>query len=246
MKKNAFFLLLIITINVGGQNIYQYDLLNRVTSVVLSNGNQIQYNYDALGNRIARTITYTRPPVQSFVNVTVSTGQAKCFEAAQTLSIAGNGTTFLVQSGANVTLVAGQKISLFPGTTSQNAGYLHGYITTNGQFCAILKSENTGPTAKENDQATAPEETGLSSSGDVSFKVFPNPTTGVFTLDLSDDPNGTLVNVQIYNLTPCIIIEKNIYKGKLHEFSLAGQIPGMFLVRVTQLGETGLMKIIKY
>ncbi len=39
------------------QSNYQFDFLNRLTAVTLSNGTQIQYTYDELGNRISKTIS---------------------------------------------------------------------------------------------------------------------------------------------------------------------------------------------
>ena len=82
-------------------------------------------------------------------------------------------------------------------------------------------------------------------SGDSFFKVFPNPTTGNFTLELSSEPDGTLVKVQCYNLLGALIMEKEFYTGKLHEFTLVDQKPGLYVLKVQQNAEIGMQKIIR-
>jgi hypothetical protein len=77
------------------------------------------------------------------------------------------------------------------------------------------------------------------------FKVFPNPTTGNFILELSSEPYGTLVKVQCYNLVGSLIMEKEFYNGKQHELTLSDQKPGLYVLKVIQNEATGMQKIIK-
>lgn len=57
MKNITILLLLLLTIKIYGQNSYTYDNLNRLKTATLSNGTQIQYTYDELGNRLTKTQT---------------------------------------------------------------------------------------------------------------------------------------------------------------------------------------------
>lgn len=57
MKNITLLLFLFITIKFYGQNTYTYDNLNRLKTATLSNGTQIQYTYDELGNRTIKGVT---------------------------------------------------------------------------------------------------------------------------------------------------------------------------------------------
>ena len=60
--KNSILLSLILSVfilNIAAQNSisYQYDNLNRLTAVVYSDGSSISYTYNALGDRLSKTVT---------------------------------------------------------------------------------------------------------------------------------------------------------------------------------------------
>ncbi len=77
------------------------------------------------------------PAIVSLENVSMGSGQNSCFNAAQTIYIAGNGTTFSVQSGGSAMMIAGHNILYRPSTHIASGAYMHGYITTNGQYCVF-------------------------------------------------------------------------------------------------------------
>jgi hypothetical protein len=68
-------------------------------------------------------------------NITIANGHDTCFNALQTITVAGGGTTFIVQDGGSTTMIAGQKINFLPGSKVNPGGYLHGYITQDGSWC---------------------------------------------------------------------------------------------------------------
>ena len=64
------------------------------------------------------TALYQEVPVTRVIsNTTVTTGNSGCFDATQTITVAGDGTDFAVENGAEVTLVAGENILLKYGET---------------------------------------------------------------------------------------------------------------------------------
>jgi hypothetical protein len=142
--------------------------------------------------------------------------------------------------GSSVELVAGQNILFYPGVQVQNGAYLLGRISTDGNYCPPLAkfAEITGD---GNNGNAIPAIT----SGDTFFKVFPNPTTGNFTLELSSEPEGTVVKVLCYNLLGALIMEKEFTSGKLHELTLIDQKPGLYMLKVVQNESTGMQKIIR-
>ncbi len=173
-------------------------------------------------------------------NVLAIPGSPVCYPAGQTITLAGGGTVFIMPLGSSVELVAGQNILFYPGVQVQNGAYLLGRISTDGTYCPPLAkfAEITGD---GNNGNAIPAIT----SGDAFFKVFPNPTTGNFTLELSSEPEGTVVKVLCYNLLGGLIMEKEFTSGKLHELTLIDQKPGLYMLKVVQNESTGMQKIIR-
>jgi hypothetical protein len=79
------------------------------------------------------TVSVVVPLNKDLQNITVA-GQ-QCFSATQTITVAGNGSTFTVENGGSVTLIAGSNIICLPGVKVVPGGYLHGYITQNNTYC---------------------------------------------------------------------------------------------------------------
>jgi hypothetical protein len=152
------------------------------------------------------------------------------------MTVAGGSNTFTVMSGGSATMIAGQNILYEPTTKVYPGGYMHGYISNT--FCG--GNIYAPKVAVKAGQAEQPKETDQSL-----FRIYPNPTTGSFTLELASEPGKMPVKVKCYNLVGSLIMEENFYSGTKHELSLAGQKPGIYLVRVIQDGDTGVRKMIK-
>ena len=178
--------------------------------------------------------TISIPNNVSVQSVTVPTGQNKCYNALQSITVAGNGTSFLVQSGGSTTMVAGQNIHYYPGTVVALGGYLHAFIAPTGPFCTTPSLPSVTASGEEIDKP-----------GTWSFRLYPNPTTANFTLQLGHDPSGSPVEIHIYNMMGNVILKRLILEGKHHEFSLETQPPGIYLVKVDQNGVGETRKIIK-
>jgi hypothetical protein len=186
------------------------------------------------------TVTEVNPLVEVLPlnNITIPAGQSNCFNATLTITTAGNGTSFIVESGASVNLIAGQKITFLPGTKGNSGSYLHGKITTTGAYCcstilpapALMNGESTGIEPAR---------------GNSFFRVYPNPTTGTFTLDLNGTSESSKVSVEIYGILGEKILKKDLYGVKQHVFDLSGRQHGIYLIRVVNGSETGMTKIIK-
>ena len=106
-------------------------------------------------------------------------GKVNCYSAAQTIYVAGSGTTFEVQTGGSATMIAGQNILYRPTSRVLQGGYLHGYITTGSEFCGTQAAPMVAMVSGEEESTPA--------LGGASVKVYPNPTTGSFTLEFSDE-----------------------------------------------------------
>lgn len=177
-------------------------------------------------------------PMQNNViiqGVTVNNGQSPCYNAYQTITVAGGGTSFLVKTGAAVNLIAGQKIKFLPGVTVQTGGYLIGSITNNSSFC--------------NPVPASPKYLNVDETTIVSFKespmseAFPNPANGWFTLRINN--TGTLpeTDLRIFNMQGKMVLKTTLMRNN-QEFSLENEPPGLYLICVFHKGTTEMVKIL--
>jgi len=164
------------------------------------------------------------PSVVTVENVTIPAGQSACFDAAQTITVAGNNTYFIVQPGGSATMIAGKNIRYLVGTTVRSGGYMHGYITTTGQYCGMMAPTMvTLPTGVDpvSDIASLPE-----------FKIYPNPTTGLLYVESVGDHASGMLKLEVFGMQGDKIMTKEFDPERKYEFSLAGKPTGIYLVRI--------------
>jgi hypothetical protein len=175
------------------------------------------------------------PAVNAIQNMNI-TGN-NCFNAIQTITVAGEGTTFTVENGGSATMIAGQNIIYLPGTIVKPGGYMIGYITTNGQYCGYqAPSIATVATGVEPDVIR--QEKPL-------FQVYPNPTEGDFVLQLTGSDTYEKLQVEIYSMTGKQLLVKNLTAGRKHDLSLTDKPAGLYLIKVVSGSDSGTTRIIK-
>ena len=173
----------------------------------------------------------------SVKDITIGSGQNNCFNATQTITVAGGGASFVVQSGGSVNMIAGQMISYLPGTTVNPGGYLHGYITTSGQYCSSLPAAPVAMVVEET-QPSPPDES--------FFRVYPNPTSGNFILELSQDCETIPVKAELVGIHGEKIASETFTGSRTHPFSLTTIPVGIYLIRITCGKNSGTKKIVKF
>jgi hypothetical protein len=176
----------------------------------------------------------TPPPNRSLQDKTITSGMSACADATLTMLIAGNGTTYTVQNGGSVNHIAGHNIIYYPGTRVELGGYLHAYIST--VFCdPYVQPIVTAPIA-----AGVPE-------GPVNglFRIYPNPTTGLFTLEMKGLSGSAQANIEICGILGNSLLDKDIMLDRKQEFSLADKPVGVYVIHVTCGGISETAKIIK-
>jgi hypothetical protein len=150
-----------------------------------------------------------------------------CFDASNTLTVAGGGTSFLVSSGASVNLIAGVKISMLYGTTVQPGGYLHGYITTTNAYCGSLPAAMVAVVSGVEDPQLLPEPASMK------FSIYPNPTNGVFTLQYKGDAIHGKIQVEIYGMRGEHIMTTSYIDERSHLITLPSLPPGLCFVKIS-------------
>jgi len=179
-------------------------------------------------------VTGNSIPVNLNLNNMTVTG-TECFSASQTISVAGNNTTFLVPNGGSATIVAGQNILFYPGTLVEPGGYLSGYIVPGGPYCP---GPTKGTIISGNKMTTVVPERKF-------FRIYPNPTTGEFTVALNGYVPSERTSVEIYDMKGEKTLSNEIMNEMKHIFSLSGKPAGLYLIRVTSEGRQGSSRIVK-
>jgi len=180
-------------------------------------------------------------PTNVVQNVNIVSGQSECFDATQTISLAGDGSIFRVSSGGHAELVAGQNIQFFPGASVQSGGYLHGHITLNGQYCNSFKSSIVESQENLNEEA----EPGQFTPSGRFFHLWPNPTTGNFTIELIGCLKNNPVLVEIFGIMGEKVMSQAITGADNRFFSLDGKSNGIYVVRLTSEKFSELIKVVK-
>ncbi len=163
---------------------------------------------------------------------TVPSDAVKCYDAYQFLTVAGNGTTFLVESGGSATMIGGQAITFYPTAKVIPGGYLHAYIST-GTYC------NTSVKESPVSDVTPALPAGTF------FRIYPNPTAGEVTLEITDGEQLKQVSAEIFSMHGERVMTLFMRNTSKQTFSLAGQSPGIYFIRVIRGEQAVTGKIVK-
>ncbi len=175
-------------------------------------------------------------------------GEDQCFDAYETIILAGGGDTFIVDAHTGAELIAGHSILMLPGTQVEYGGYLHARISADGLFCDVEEPIVAALEVHEPEHTTQQEPL-ATNEADVPdkpfFRVYPNPTTGDFTVEITSGYADTPYTIMVYGMRGEVIIRNDRLTGWRHHLSLQGQQPGLYMIRVQRDEEMGVERIIK-
>jgi parallel beta-helix repeat protein len=224
-----------LTIVPGANNSsYSYIPANgdAVSCILTSNATCIIGN-PATSNTVIMNVSNL--PVNYNVTGTVSNLQTKCYSATNTITVAGGASTFTVQSGGSVTMIAGHSIDYLPGTTVFSGGYMHGYIAPAGPYCS---QPPYAPDLSGNEDI-------IPVSPQSFFKIYPNPTTGDFTLEIDPEKAAGQMKMEVFGMQGQKVISATLNGGMKHLFSLSDKPVGIYFIRVISGSKAASAKIIK-
>lgn len=159
-----------------------------------------------------------------------------CIDAINTITVAGGGSTFLVQSGASATMIAGMKILYLPGARALSGSYMHGYITRTNSYCGSQAPAIMAVATGTSELQEFPETSG--------FSLYPNPTTGKFTLfQKGEHPDG-VVKVEIISMRGERLHSELLVNERKHEFNISDLAAGLYFVRVYKADQAETFKLV--
>ncbi len=157
--------------------------------------------------------------------------------ALSTITVAGVPATFTVEApNGNATFIAGEKVLFLPGTTVQSGAYLLAYISNT--YC-------TNPTIPIPLTAIQEEKPAnmMTSAG---FKIYPNPTTGTFTLEFTGTEPVENSSAFICDIRGNKILDIRLSGTNKQVISLENQPKGMYFIRILTEKHTESSKILKH
>jgi len=181
---------------------------------------------------------FLAPTYEDLPSTTITPGPEVCYEATETITVGGGGDTFIVQNGGSVKLIAGYKVIMLPGTRVHSGGYLHAYCTPYGFFCDTTSTMPIPPLDLNEEIYSNPQ-------NDDFFRIYPNPSTGVFTLELTEgqEPNG--IFIEISTLMGERIFKTDMPSHRTYQINLAERPPGIYIIKVKQNDRIGIEKLMK-
>jgi len=173
-------------------------------------------------------------------NVTLYEFADTCFNATQNIVVGEVGAPFVMEQGASSVMIAGERIIFKPYTHIKAGSELYAYIAPDGPFCNTpLKNSiiNGGISGNINEDEPSPQ--------DVLFKLYPNPTSGILTVDLLETEQSSPTLIEVFDLTGKKRKMLRMYQTKRYTMDLKGLPPGMYIVSLKSNEFKSVEKIIK-
>lgn len=187
----------------------------------------------AYGNNLyLDNITVSDPAATALTLQDISVTGTVGYFATETITTAGPGSYFLVNAGASAVMYAGESILLREGTTVAGGGYLYAAIHADN-YCNMGKPVITD--AENTNQSTER----------AAFSLFPNPTTGNFTLVLKGDRKFEDVAVEILSMRGEKVLTDRLAGDRQREFGVAALPAGVYFVKIQADGYVETIKLVK-
>jgi hypothetical protein len=169
---------------------------------------------------------------------TISGSITACFDGYNTITIAGGGVPVVFESGTSIELIAGHSIRFLPGFRGKSGSFILAYISIDGNFCdGVIEKSIVDQSLQEITKDLLPKNSKL--TDDKSVKVYPNPNSGRFIVELSKFDNP--LNISVINTLGATVFSTHSIKSGTFEMNLSGIDKGIYIVRIVD-GKTLLSK----
>ena len=180
------------------------------------------------------------PSDLTITDINFNNGQDKCYGATQTITVAGSSSIAVnCHSGSTVTFIAGQSITFLPGFHAEPGSLVSAYITTTSSFCGSTPAPIAFNNFNFKSSYIEPENKHISKEKFV--KVYPNPNTGRFKVELTNfiDP----ANISIVNTLGNVVYQASI-QNRSSEFELKNLAKGLYFLNICSGNTVKTTKIV--
>ncbi len=159
-----------------------------------------------------------------------------CYNAHKTIYVGGAATPFTVVSGGAATFIAGESITFLEGTQVLPGGNMLAYISS-GTYCGGLIYYIPAVVPVQEEAPVKLEQTW--------FTIYPNPTSGNFTIVQKGDRQYGNVKVEVYGMRGNKVLNSNMTGIDKQEFATSGLPAGLYIIKVIADDYTETIKLIK-
>jgi hypothetical protein len=224
-----------LAINGATNSTYAYAPANndQVACIVTSDVECASGN-PATSNTIVMAVN---PTIPADLLVSGTTSITICYNATNIITVGGEVTPYTVTApGGNATFIAGTSILFEPGTTVENGAYMLGSIYS-GVWCG-LKSASIVATSDQEDPA-------LPVNAKTFYSVYPNPTSGSFTVEFQGEFSAGVKRVEVYGMHGGIVLSADLSGERKSILSLEGNPTGIYFIRIISADKSETVKIVK-
>jgi len=188
----------------------------------------------------------TIPPV-NLIDEIVGAGEEFCYASETTIMT----TDYVVEAGGSVNLVAARNILLQPGTHIQSGGYLYAFIDDDPFAWCELPEPVVMVNELAKDDAALPDGDGEPlftndlEEPSAGFILYPNPTSGIFTLELLQGDLASGVVAEVYSLMGELVERRELMGERSWQFDLVDKPDGVYVIRVLYNDELNVWRLIK-
>jgi len=174
----------------------------------------------------------------------IQNGASVCFNAFQTITIAGEGHPVIIENGANADFIAGTSIRFLPDFIAKEGSYVHSSITADSSFCegSILKSIVKAIPEKNELKLLKMENKQALNKSEKQVNIFPNPNTGCFKIELINFDKFS--SVDIFNMAGKWVYKSNLEPFSNKEITLSLKNKGIYFVKVVSEKNLFVRKIL--
>jgi hypothetical protein len=173
-------------------------------------------------------------------DILIPAGFDTCYAAIDSIVVGGTGP-FEVEDGGEVTLHAGYSIRMLPGTKVSHGGFMEARIITDDTYCANHRSliviEETDFEPFDGSESLVLDLEQL--------RIYPNPTTGLFSLEFTNQLAESETRVEIYGMLGELVEQRIVLGEKIISFDLSSKSRGIYILRVLSGDKLYMEKLIR-
>lgn len=174
---------------------------------------------------------------------TVSTSE-DCYDATNTITVAGLGTSVDINSGSNAIFIAGGSVYLKDGFHSHSGSHSHTYITQTGDYCSLQQSMiAVTPNELPGEDAYTKEVEVENNEEEINLTIYPNPTQGEFVIDFVGDKINA--KISMHNYFGVNVYSTEVFDQTMERVNISDLPEGVYIIIIEHNSKMIFSKVVK-